>query len=290
LGNEIRLIEYDADCKVEAYQFEGVMQKFPKHFHNHYVVGFIEKGKRYLYCGNRQQTIEPGDLLLFGPHDCHACEQADAQPLDYRCINIQPEVMCNAAEEITSCSEPPIFKAPVVFHSELIPLLRELHQMIMRKEHDFHKEEIFFFFMKQLLEDHTLQKTPDVEAGSMDASARICAHLERNYAKAITLDELSKIAGLSKYHMLRLFTKEKGISPYSYLETIRIDHAKMLLQQGVSPINVAMETGFADQSHFCNFFKKFIGLTPAQYRDIFRNSGQQRSEETQGEIKDGTTN
>ncbi|MCA5011060.1 AraC family transcriptional regulator, partial [Clostridioides difficile] len=45
--------------------------------------------------------------------------------------------------------------------------------------------------------------------------------------------------------------------------------AKKMLEQGIPPIEAALQTGFADQSHFSNFFKKFIGLTPKQYMKIF---------------------
>ena len=65
------------------------------------------------------------------------------------------------------------------------------------------------------------------------------------------------------------FTKSKGVTPYSYLENIRIGKAKKLLEQGVPPIEAAMQTGFSDQSHFTNYFNRFIGLAPGLYRDIF---------------------
>ena len=42
-----------------------------------------------------------------------------------------------------------------------------------------------------------------------------------------------------------------------------------MLEQGVSPIEAALQTGFSDQSHFTNYFSRFLGLTPAIYRDIF---------------------
>ncbi|MNP71101.1 Bifunctional transcriptional activator/DNA repair enzyme AdaA [compost metagenome] len=87
----------------------------------------------------------------------------------------------------------------------------------------------------------------------------------------ISLNELADLTEMSKYHLLRLFTRQKGISPYRYLETIRINQAKRLLEQGLLPIEVAAQTGFSDQSHFTNFFKKLIGLTPKQYRRIFNH-------------------
>ncbi|MNP58738.1 HTH-type transcriptional activator RhaS [compost metagenome] len=103
--------------------------------------------------------------------------------------------------------------------------------------------------------------------------------MESHYAENITLNHLIELTGLSKFRLLRLFTKEKCISPYRYLETIRINQAKRLLEHGILPVEVAFQTGFSDQSHFTNFFKKLIGLTPKQYMGIFKQTRQIRTEE-----------
>ena len=76
--------------------------------------------------------------------------------------------------------------------------------------------------------------------------------------------------------MLRAFTRSKSITPYRYLETIRINEAKALLQKGVLPVEAAMRTGFSDQSHFTNYFTSFIGLAPGAYRDIFSDRDGER--------------
>ena len=93
--------------------------------------------------------------------------------------------------------------------------------------------------------------------------------MEQHFADRIYLDQICRYAGLSKSTLLRVFTKSKGVTPYSYLENIRIGKAKKLLEQGVPPIEAAMQTGFSDQSHFTNYFNRFIGLAPGLYRDIF---------------------
>jgi len=93
LVQETRKVCFDKDLHIEAYTFKGIMQKFPNHFHDHYVIGFIESGNRCLSCKNKNYIIRTGDLLLFNPHDNHTCEQIDGKPLDYRCINIEPEIM-----------------------------------------------------------------------------------------------------------------------------------------------------------------------------------------------------
>ncbi|MEY8353385.1 AraC family transcriptional regulator [Lachnospiraceae bacterium 54-53] len=265
MKHEIRMVKYDTGLKVEAYHFQGIMQKFPNHFHEYYVIGFIERGQRHLTCRNRDYTIEPGDLLLFNPRDSHACEQIDGKALDYRCINVQPDTMSKAVFEITGKEYLPYFTTQVVFHSESAALLRELHQMIMTGEKDFKKEEIFFFLLEQLIEEYTDEEVPSENEEQSSKIKAICEFLEDHYMESIALDDLCRLTGLSKYYLLRSFTRQKGISPYSYLETIRIGKAKKMLEQGVYPLDAALQTGFADQSHFSNFFKKFIGLTPKQY-------------------------
>ncbi|EGT4600367.1 AraC family transcriptional regulator [Clostridioides difficile] len=271
MKQEERTVCFDRELKIEAYRFKGIMQKFPNHFHEHYVIGFIEKGQRYLSCKNKEYTTSTGDLLLFNPFDSHTCEQIDDKVLDYRCINIKPEIMKKTVFEITGKNYLPKFNQPVIFRSELVPLLQELHYIIMEEELDFKKEELFFFLIEQLIEEHT---EPNLQSNLENTNIEIqavCDYLENNYAEHIVLDELSTIASMNKYSLLRNFTKLKGITPYRYLENIRVNKAKKLLEKGVEPIDAAIQTGFVDQSHFTNFFKNFIGLTPKQYQNIFIN-------------------
>ncbi|MBY2229461.1 AraC family transcriptional regulator [Clostridioides difficile] len=271
MKQEERTVCFDRELKIEAYRFKGIMQKFPNHFHEHYVIGFIEKGQRYLSCKNKEYTTSTGDLLLFNPFDSHTCKQIDDKVLDYRCINIKPEIMKKTVFEITGKNYLPKFNQPVIFRSELVPLLQELHYIIMEEELDFKKEELFFFLIEQLIEEHT---EPNLQSNLENTNIEIqavCDYLENNYAEHIVLDELSTIASMNKYSLLRNFTKLKGITPYRYLENIRVNKAKKLLEKGVEPIDAAIQTGFVDQSHFTNFFKNFIGLTPKQYQNIFIN-------------------
>ena len=278
MKKETRTVCFDSELNIEAYRFEGVMQRFPQHFHDYYVIGFIESGQRYLQCGGRDYTVGTGDLLLFNPDDVHTCEQVDGGTLDYRCINIPIETMKKAVLEITGEDYLPRFSPTVLCRCNLVSSLKELHQMILQEAADFKKEELFFFLIEELIQENTdaVQSPAVVEANT--AVKTICDYLETNYSGNIALDDLSALTGLSKYYLLRSFTKQKGISPYGYLETIRIGKAKKLLEQGVLPLDVALQTGFSDQSHFTNFFKRLIGLTPRQYMNIFveKNEGLRR--------------
>jgi AraC-like DNA-binding protein len=268
MGIEKRTACFDNDLKIEAYHFEGIMQKFPNHFHEYYVVGFVAGGSRFLICKNNEYTINNGDLVIFNPLDNHSCEQADDKALDWRCLNIEKDVMYRMAKEITGIDNLPIFTATVVCQSEAIPILRDLHDMIMERKTGFCKEEKFYILIEQLLTNHTASMIDTLSQTSREIQAA-CDYMENNYTELITLDDLSKISGLNKYTLIRNFTMQRGITPYQYLSTIRVNKAKKLLETGISPMEAAMQTGFTDQSHFTKFFKNFIGLTPKLYQNIF---------------------
>jgi AraC-like DNA-binding protein len=77
---------------------------------------------------------------------------------------------------------------------------------------------------------------------------------------------LAGVAGLSRYHFLRAFRREVGVTPHAYLTHRRIAAAKLFLA-GAEPLSeVALACGFYDQSHFSRAFKGCTGLTPGQYR------------------------
>ncbi|MCM2588255.1 AraC family transcriptional regulator [Rossellomorea marisflavi] len=273
MNQEERTVRFDHTLQVEAYRFEGIMQKFPNHFHEYYVIGFIEHGKRKLTCKNKDYIIGTGDVIFFNPFDTHACESINNETLDYRCLNINADIMKKVAEEITGQEFLPSFTSPVVYQCEHSSTLHKLHQMVMDERSDLEKEETFYFLLEQLIEAYSLpheqmkkQKTPT------QAVEHLCTYLKTHYSESIKLDDLAKIVKLNKYSLLRSFTRTLGITPYRYLQTIRINEAKKRLERGLKPIDAALDSGFIDQSHFSHFFKEFIGLTPGQYQKIFDKS------------------
>lgn len=271
MKQEQRTVCFDETLGIEAYRFIGVMQKFPNHFHEYYVLGFIEDGNRYLSCKNKEYTIGKGDLILINPMENHTCAQIDGRALDYRCLNVTPEVMRKIVYEITGSNFLPEFTTTVACQSEHVLLLKELHQMLMEEQKNYQKEEAFCFLIEQLLDSYT-EKQPLIPFEVSSQIQLACDYMDKNFADPISLTDLSRISNLNKYTLLRNFTRQRGVTPYQYLEAIRVGYAKKLLEQGVSVIETAWQSGFTDQSHFTKFFKNIIGLTPKQYQNIFVSS------------------
>lgn len=268
MKKEIRTVVYDDELRLEAYRFEGIVQPFPNHFHEHYVIGFVEDGMRRLSCRNQEYSIEKGSIVLFNLGDNHACAQSDGGTFDYRGFNIPKETMLVLAEEITGKRELPGFSENVISDQEAACYLRPLHEMVMKGTGDFGKEEMLLFLISLLIRKYG-QPFESCIPECRQEIEKACEYIEQHFMEHIYLDQICRHAGLSKSTLLRAFTKSKGITPYRYLETIRINEAKKLLAEGIAPVEAAMRTGFSDQSHFTNYFNQFLGLAPGIYREIF---------------------
>lgn len=268
MKKETRIVVYDDELRMEAYRFEGIVQPFPNHFHEYYVIGFVEDGQRVLFCKNKEYSIEKGNVILFNPGDNHACVQSDDGTFDYRGFNISKGMMLDLAEEVTGIRELPGFSKNVIYDEEIACYLRTLHEMVMNGTSDFGKEENLLFLISALIQNYG-QPFESCVLECRQEIEKACEFIRQHLNERIDLDQICRYAGLSKSTLLRAFAKSKGVTPYRYLETMRINEAKALLGKGMQPIEVAMQTGFSDQSHLTNYFNRFIGLAPGVYRDIF---------------------
>ncbi len=78
-----------------------------------------------------------------------------------------------------------------------------------------------------------------------------------------TLDILAKNVNLSKFHFLRLFKKEFGITPHAFIINERLNQANNLIKNGCKISEASLNVGFNDQSHFGRNFKKYFGYSPS---------------------------
>ncbi|WP_320130100.1 AraC family transcriptional regulator [uncultured Sphaerochaeta sp.] len=266
--SEERHIYFDEDLLIEAYSLQGIIQEFPNHFHSFYVIGCIENGCRHLQCKGTEYTLGPGNLILFNPEDNHTCAPLGIIPLDYRALNIDMQVLEHYAYEITGKTLHPYFTQNVVIDPDLAQSLSKLYDLIVEKAQRLEKEEALYVLLEQLILQFCNENMQYPVKDVADFQ-NLQDFVDIHFAENISLDQLSGICGYSKSYLIRSFTRKMGVSPYRYLQNVRLEKAKKMLQEGNTAITAALSCGFNDQSHFANTFKRFIGLTPNQYRQIF---------------------
>ncbi len=93
-------------------------------------------------------------------------------------------------------------------------------------------------------------------------------YLNTHYGEKITMEDMARRTYLSPSYYSRIFNQETGESFRSYLNRIRVDRSKELLQnKRLRLADIAMQVGFEDQSYFTKVFKKLTGVTPIKYRE-----------------------
>ncbi len=99
------------------------------------------------------------------------------------------------------------------------------------------------------------------------ALRRVREYIDTHLEEATGLKDLADIAGLSMFHFARAFKQSQGVTPNCYLFQRRVEHAQKILAETDMPMSeIAMATGFSDQSHFARRFREHFGTTPAKFR------------------------
>jgi len=91
-------------------------------------------------------------------------------------------------------------------------------------------------------------------------------HIRAHLGEPLRLEALAALCGLSLWRFATVFRENVGVSPYRYVNTLRIQHAQTLLSQGVPAARAASEVGFYDQSHLNRRFKRQCGMTPREFQ------------------------
>lgn len=131
--------------------------------------------------------------------------------------------------------------------------------------------EIICIIMKEAFQNYYAlvgQKKDDISNFSVKGMMHF---IKCNYSKNITIHDISESVYLSASYACRIFKKKTGVSIMSYLEQVRIEKARVLLESHNYQIEeIAKKLGFSDSSYFTKVFKKIVNITPTQYRK--RNS------------------
>ena len=168
-----------------------------------------------------------------------------------------------------------IARAAVEAGANLEEILGFKYQYIQNLSSDDSPETLYYFLRKafdQLFE--CIYQNRNIQHTRVFTKAK--AFIWGNYDQDVSLKKTAEAVGINPFYLSHLFRKEMGISFLEYLTSVRISVAKKLLQQTkLSIMEICLEAGYQDPSHFAKIFKKKEGIRPTEYRKklIEQNSG-----------------
>jgi AraC-like DNA-binding protein len=227
---------------------------------------WMQRGTRHRSRSGQVLVWEPGDfhrcLRHFGPDEVKGGDATTSQSG----MVIEPAVMqdlareCGVAPEglhlaVRNGIDPEVFRNQRAFYASLKSPATSL-------ERQSRFAESLFLLLERFFERRARGPGCGTEK---DAVERVRGCIEDRFSEEIRLEDLARIAGLTRFHLIRRFKERIGIPPHQYQIEVRISRGRQLLNRGASPAAAAAAVGFADQSHFARHFKRVWKITPGEY-------------------------
>lgn len=252
---------------LEILRATYVTHTFARHTHEGYAIGMIEAGvEAFTYQGIAYQA-PPDSVVAIHPGEVHTGQAGIPAGWTYRMLYPCVSLMQRAAAECQlSDSSVPYFPNAVMHDPALATQFRQVHCAIETSRSPLERESRLLWLLAQLITRHAEARPQFIPLGNEAKQVQqIQDYLQANYTQSISLNRLAQLADLKPLRLLRLFRKQVGLPPHLYLVQTRVANAKALLRSGIPLAQVAVDTGFTDQSHLTRHFKRWVGVTPKQY-------------------------
>jgi AraC-like DNA-binding protein len=259
---------------LELLHASYITHSFARHTHEGYGIGVIEEGALGFTYHGENLVAPAGTINLVNPGEPHNGFAAVASGWTYRMFYFDASLIGRALSEMADRPmDIPYFRPGVIRDPCLADMIRNLH---LEFERDgvplLRRESGFLRMLARLISGHG-EKIPEHRhvGNEPGAVTRAREYIESHFHADISIEDLSRVADLSRFHLIRVFTNEMGLPPHAYLTQVRINHAKKRLAQGAPIAEVALDTGFTDQSHLTRHFKRITGLTPGRYSNFVQD-------------------
>jgi AraC-like DNA-binding protein len=254
-------------CGIDLLDADYHSQHFSKHTHDGYAFGVITQGELDFSYLSKSWEAQPGDINLVVPGEAHDGHGKDHKGWSYKMLYLPPEILYKVYADRTGKDTLPWFTAGVVQDSLLSKNLLHLYQQLtFNGEAALEQESSLIEWLTAFVERYSAEPIKMYRGGKEHQAIKICLDfIQEHFQEPISLSALSQLTNLSPYYLLRSFKKATGLPPHLYQQLLRIKIATELLLSGDSPVNVAADLGYTDQSHFSRQFKQITGVTPGNF-------------------------
>ena len=226
------------------------------HIHPYYEVYIYISGNVSFLVDHTLYALEKGDVILTAPNQWHHCVYHSDTVHEHFCIVV--EGIHDPLPVQTG-----LIRLPAPARAKMLSVCYEINSHL-QAGHPISIREISMIFAVFSYILQGKNEHPSASTMSLEMQA-ILLHLHSHYNEPLSLSALADQFHISLSTLERQFKKEFNITPFRYLQEIRMSAACSMLEQGRSVLDVSMSCGYNDCSFFINQFRKRFGVTPFQY-------------------------
>jgi AraC-like DNA-binding protein len=242
-------------------------RSFPRHTHDQYGIGLIDSGGHTSWSDRGQVEAGPGSFICVNPGEVHDGRAVGHQGRSWRILYFDPARMQRTYTDICdSAHETFTFKAPTFTDLRMRTLFDSAFKYAAAgtQQGDEMACETAILELASRLGIHSTAGRK-IDAGTLPSIERARSRIDDDPAAPVTLLQLAREVGLSRYQLIRGFARELKLTPHAYIVQRRIALARRLLRAGHPVVEVATTAGFYDQSHLNRCFVRQFGVTPLRY-------------------------
>jgi AraC-like DNA-binding protein len=242
---------------------------FERHSHATYGFGVMEQGAQHSGSGRGPVQAFAGDVMTTNPGEVHDGRPFGVGSRRWRMVHLPVAVLA----EMTGASQDIAIARPVIRDSMLARAAQRAVFLLSRwssgDASSLQCEEALLDACWQLIERHGTRPASRDPSKVDLRPVRDCLLAE--LAAEPTLAELARLAGISRFHLLRRFRTTFGVTPHALLQQERAERARRLIAEGHPLAEAAAAAGFADQSHMTRQFSRQFGFSPGAWRRAVRS-------------------
>lgn len=247
------------------------------HYHEFCKLVMLVSGRGYYTVDGQRYLLQPGDTVIVGSRSVHKPELEGGSVYERIIIYISPEFL--QRESTGECDLRDIFSGQyghVLRPREngsrrLFSLAADLEKELSSQ--DYGREILSATALLRLLvQIGRYQRRQDVRNPQPvnpenPRVLSIMRYIDEHLAEDLAVDTLAETFYISKYHMMRQFHEETGMTVYGYLTQRRLIHARELMDGGVRATEACYRSGFRSYSSFTRAYAKHLGTTPTGRMD-----------------------
>jgi len=259
----------NAKSEINMTVLNAVMSDFSyaNHAHEELALGVTTEGIQEFSCNGSKFRSAPGNIILFNPGDVHNGNPGNDDTLKYTMLYLDPEDFYPLLGSAAELDKTEFRLSENHFGDDILQsLILKMSQLVAGTGHPSLEYEHFLYRIAQRIAQRMGIFSPDSWVSNKDTLLlKVKEYIHDNITEDISINDLSLVANISKYHFIRLFRSQFGLTPHQYILNHKINRVKEALGTGVSLSHIAQDFGFFDVSHLNRHFKRSYGITPKQY-------------------------
>ena len=239
--------------------------EYPPHSHDAFVIAVTEAGGAVVKSRGEVGEAQASSFYVFNPAEPHSGWMGRSELWRYRSLYLTRSAIGEVALGL-GIDSVPYFTRNVFGDADLIGSFLSLHRALEDGRDGFHERELLIGTFGRLFQRHG-SGGGRIPPGPRDQVLldTVVERMTEHHGEALQLEDLAGAVGLTTFQLIGLFKRTVGLTPHAYLTQIRLGAACRALRRGAPIAEVAMETGFYDQSALTRHFKRCYGITPLQF-------------------------